>query len=293
MKSKINVVLLISSIVLLNSGIYSQNKKDLIDLLFRANEITSTANMGTCNTKDISLLEKSSHLFPNEPEAWPMKTAWKEKDYKSFKLFDFTGDGKIDLIYSGYFGSEECLNYLWVQTEKGFSFIGEIGGDIKFMRNSKNDMFTIVSRCNYSSDGNRFGNFIQYKIEKNKNNYKIVILENIQEYLDIYIPQQRIDESKILITKDNSSLRSGLSNIDSIDKDESAFYSMPVYGNLLAKINKGSIGLVIAKENDKKGDAWYLVLFNSNTKVTYTRFNKTNEGKILGWINSKFTKFIN
>jgi hypothetical protein len=221
-----------------------------------------------------------------------MKTAWKEKDYKSFKLFDFSGDGKIDLIYSGNFGSEECLNYLWVQTEKGFSYIGEIGGDLKFMRNSKNDTCTVVSRCNYGSDGNRFGNLIQYTIEKNKNKYKIIIKENIQEYLDIHTPKQRIDESKILITNDNTPLRSGLANIDSIDKDESAFYSMPVYGNLLAKINKGSTGLVIAKENDKKGDTWYLVLFNSDTKVSYTRFNKTNKGKFLGWINSKFTKSI-
>jgi hypothetical protein len=68
MKLKINT-LIVGFILSLNAGIYSQNKKDLVDILFKANEITSSANMDTCNTKNISLLEKSSHMFPNEPEA--------------------------------------------------------------------------------------------------------------------------------------------------------------------------------------------------------------------------------
>jgi hypothetical protein len=50
MMLQIKIALLIGFILSFNSGLYPQNKKDLMDILYKANEINSTVNMDTCNT---------------------------------------------------------------------------------------------------------------------------------------------------------------------------------------------------------------------------------------------------
>lgn len=181
-------------------------------------------------------------------------------DENSFSFVDLNNDNKIDIIYYGYLSSELMVSIIFMNSDKGYYYLGEIIGTIKKIEKT-NFIFDVKTYISICCAGH------QYSI----NNHTIDFTKKSGE---LYHKQRMIftdyiDKPKTLLKKEipfvvmneTYSLRFNPFINDS-DIEVQVTAEAYLKGNKLASYPKGSKGIAIADSVDNTGRVWWFVVMD-------------------------------
>lgn len=293
-KKLILIILLFSSI----SVFAVEAKKVIPNILFREYKQSSFGKLPKLSVEElvpvISNLEISSE-YANE---FDIMTDTEDLEGMSnvYRFHDFTGDGIEDLVYNGYVGgNEEMLFVLWEKQNGKFRIAGVNWGEIAkiFLELNNNKIYSFAIISGLCCDGSIGDIKIFSPLFKEDNltytekyRYRFFVWTSFPDGYKI------ISEKRFQIKIDSCCLRGSTKTDNEYDKELSNFEDMPVYGNIIARLKKGSTGTAYAKFQDKSKNLWWFVALDTNARVTYNRFYRDTCAYKCGWIDTKFLDTI-
>jgi hypothetical protein len=292
-KKTIFIIILFSSL----SVFAVEAKKEITDILFREYKQISFEKLPKSSVEElvtiIPNLEISSE-YANEFDIMT-DTEYFEGISNVYRLHDFTGDGIEDLIYNGYVGSEEMFFALWEKQNNKFRIAGITWGEIAkiFLESTNNKIYSFALISGLCCDGFvgdiktfspvfKAGNLTYME----KYSYRFFVWTSFPDEYEV------ISKKRFQIKTDSCSLRDSPETDNKYNKELSGFEDMPVYGNIIAKLAKGSTGTAYAKFQDELENLWWFVALDTNARATYKRFYRDTCAYKCGWIDTKFLDII-
>lgn len=202
----------------------------------------------------------------------------------NFKVYDFTGDGQPDILYSGtYAYGEGGITLLWQQTEDNLytrlellpppmNTLGHIV-TIEHLDHTQPASFLIGL---YACCAGYIDEFTWYRPQKNMNPVHYQLDSTIQLFWGTILPQIRIAPRPITTSHDKTCLRVSPIIFNRHDAQRSEIEAVAVYGNILAEFVQASPGIALGQQRDSQGELWYFVMMDgSDVQIGYTRFYDT------------------
>ncbi|MDI1233462.1 MAG: hypothetical protein PSX81_04205 [bacterium] len=241
------------------------------------------------------LIEKFIQLTPKEFEYYRTKEAYYpnlDSLKKVLHVVDLNGDNLDDIVFAGQTFGEPKEVSLFVNTGKSFKKVfRDLQGLLKME-------FTggILSQLNIEDWGccADYRTFVKfYKVRLEKGELKFELQNNFQYLQNTQLPTMYSDTVKqIRILNDLYNLRT-TPLVD--DSTITGYEGQEVKGNVLGKIPKGAMALVLAQEVDSTGRVWYFVAILPAYVLKQTVFfdaDTAPQYHKCGWISSRFVEEI-
>lgn len=218
------------------------------------------------------------------------------ENYIFYSKYDLNNDGISDIIYSGLVGPPEAMTIVWLNDGENYKFTAIFQGYHESLIQQDSTLGTsLIIKSNYCCAS------IVSKITI----MKPILIDNVffykksAQYLQFYkleIPKNIdvLKPIKFMTINDNYRLR--YSPLTNTIKDTIGIFNevinKPVYGNIIAEFEKGSIGNAVASYPDDTGRIWYFVIMSKDAKTTYSLFKDNNYAHKCGWMSSRFVNII-
>jgi hypothetical protein len=278
-------------IVILLYSILANAQDNVADVLFANSNSVNYEQLSPCRLSEIKQFKR----FLDEPiESWhsscysdsPLEGV--DSTLTQFRLVDFSGDGVKDLIYTSYCSSETQFNFLWLRDGDSLKFVGSYVGTVKYLfRSNVLEPYSLVMVTGYCCAG-YVGNYYVYRFNAGTKPKQLDSLYTIREFSGTVFPTQTMHPIPFVVSQEGYQLRSSPIVFDSLDTDLSDMEEVEVRGNILARFQKGSRGLAVAKQADATGREWWFVVMDGEAKMIYTRFYSKQAASVCGWMSSRF-----
>lgn len=209
-------------------------------------------------------------------------TTYMRYDPNFFHIIDVNSDGKLDVVYNGFAGSEKNSILLFIN-ENGV-FVERINtyGRIIGINKESSYLPMTFKIMDYPCCEDTVYGFEQYNyyIENNRIYYKISI--KIKFFDKTVFPILTNDNYiEFETTSEEYNLRSAPEIINEVEN------------NVVSVYPKGSLGTAIYSEKEKENDrVWWFVIMRNNKKVLQTNLYEENNRNYysIGWMSSKLLK---
>ncbi len=212
--------------------------------------------------------------------------SYKEKKFKDcFHFMDLNADGKLDVIYGGFSGSEASLVKIFLQKENQFVPVFEGYQELSasfFDANKKLTSFILL-------DFGCCADYIEYETKYNVlDDFNIALNYQRARIVRTQAPKTIWNTPiKFITLNDGYALRS-----EPMKEDTATYiYDAIGEGNTVAKYPKNAKGLAWAEYKDKSNRVWWFVEMypaeNLKKNLIYKRDSLVTP-RALGWMSSRF-----
>lgn len=236
------------------------------------------------NQKKIHEILKIDHWLIALLEDYPSNYLENDEVLERFRLYDFSGDGNLDIIYYGPSGAEPFITLFLQKVDdvyiESLSFYGRPIDIIKPVPN-----YPAVIKMLESS--NSFDSL--YSIQ--------LFIPSIDENILSYSLSSKLNFHEGTFFPGNYSITKRFEIINELYNVRSTpFISDNNFDNVVAIAKSGTQGFAISSKIDETGREWFFVLIHSDENLTeskiYSGINNDEEFYILGWLSTRFIKIF-
>ncbi|MEJ2355195.1 MAG: hypothetical protein P8Y62_04745 [candidate division WOR-3 bacterium] len=292
-KKQIFIIILFSS----PSVFAVEAKKEIPDILFHEYQQISFDSLPKLDSLKLHSIISRLEPFPEYAYEFDIITSRMESGPESTcsRFYDFTGDGVDDIIFNNHVAGEEKLFVLWGKQDTMYRIVGFTGGEIsKILVDATNEIkytFVVVSDLCCDSELGSIKIFSP-EFEDNRLKYKESKRYEFFKWTNFPDSYERVPKGKFHVKYDSTCLRMSPEINDKYNGPYDDFDNKPLYGNIIAKLEKGGIGTVYAKFQDESQNLWWFVTMDANAKFVYDYQSRDSSACKCGWIDTKFLEIV-
>lgn len=233
------------------------------------------------------LMDKVKDYFPHLVESSEFSgKEWKEEYNRNFIFFDWSGDGKLDLIYTGWGGGE--ADYVRLFTQENDSFREVLTAyqylvDVEFHNEQlKRIVFGDQGCCDAYIYFETTYDFVQINKQIKAN-----LANRTGTIRGTYIPKNYFEKP---IQFQTTTKRYTLRNSPSLDGPAAPILYDNLPGNAIAVYPEKTTGLALAKYTDNTDRTWYFVEIDPECSPEESAFYEITDlpTKVRGWMSSRY-----
>jgi len=269
------------------------------DLVYHERIIIGFSRFDTMNSVQ---LRKIKRFIEKPPDGF----GWFSQDFASsnekaasqFRQIDFSGDGVPDLVLSVPAYGEEYTTFLWVKVDSMYKFCAALwGSPDAILRDSTSGAYSMVLVSGYCCAGT-IGDYTLFvpSIAAGKLSYSPK--EIIRECDDTQLPKYRLASRPFALPDSLNIIRLWPDEYNDLDTDRT-FGDDTAWGNILAKIPRGSRGFALAQQTDTFGIRWTFVVLQPSVQPLYTMMYQSAASseygigsQMAGWIEEDSLRFL-
>jgi hypothetical protein len=213
-----------------------------------------------------------------------------ETDYikdSSFHFIDLNNDGKIDLIYSGYAGTESDRIIFYINNNGTYELKADYFGALQSLYFEKYGLSKFLID-DYPCCAGYTHHYQTYRFYPSKNRFGNI--DNTACDYNTQLPDQSTINQQFITLNDKYRLRTEpVIDDTTYEEGERQFESI---GNVIAEFPAGTKGVAIAENTDSTGRIWWFVIMDRDVVPSLSIFHSGNNSeypyKVSGWMSSRY-----
>lgn len=216
-----------------------------------------------------------------------------EDNLSDFHFVDYDLNGIMDIIYSGYGGTDSMRTLIFELGKDGayYSTFNKFGEIINVIKYGACTPVSLVLRDVECCGGNQIV-YEVYHYSKEVSLSKYLLSAKYSSYRETELPKV-ISGSSILFQVVYEKYYLRLNPI--VDKNQEYNEDLRINGNIAQTYTSGSKGYAIAEKRDLTGRVWWFVIMLNNLNIKGTASvgsNNSVHNYSIGWMSSKYLKKI-